>query len=393
MPRRLRDITYEIPQSNTGIYNPIEYKPKAPDISLLVNRMDKIDAERKEAIQQRTAIDTALGKIELELNPAEFEWFNKEKQKIKDKINIAIQEGNYQGAINTAITEAGRIQSDTEWIGRLKNSAEYRQEMDKLDDLALKGFITTNEAKYYKKKNLYESKIVRDGSGKAIGTDQWKLSETPVRTLDINTLFENAFKSIHPDRKSWDNTSNVLDNNGKSIYKGGTVAQVSPITQTHGGTTQKVSSDEVIAQAREQLYNTPNWDQALQQMWGADFEQYNDDLLKLDTLDKNSQEYKALKTSIDWRTPMFYNGKTPKKEDENTFLNYFDRKLFNSPQAKAYGYTMEDYNNRFVYSEPSDDDKVGKALSKEADINKQQSPQVTIHQSDNTRVAVLHIED
>lgn len=351
------------------------YKPVETDYGILAKSMALQDERKKEAIQQQTAIDTALGKIETDLNPAEFEWFSKEKQRIKDNINDAVQVGDYTSAINTAISEVGRISNNTEWIGRIKNSAEYNQEMQRLDKMVETGYLTANEAKYYKRHNLYENKIVRDDSGRAIGTDQWKLSETPVKHLDINALFDDTFRSIHPSRITHDNASNVLGRDGKPIYQDSRLAsEVSGYTTKSASSVQKVKPNEIIAQARERLYNTPNWEQALKQMWGGDFEQYNEDLERLKLLDENSQEYKALEASIDLRTPLFYDGKTPKKEDQNTFMNYFNRKIFMSPQAAAYGYTIEDYNNSLIYSGSSDINEVNKALEEERQQLSQYAP-------------------
>ncbi len=370
-------------QFNPAGFTPIEYKPVEEDYNILARSFAQQEARQKEAMQQKTAVDVALGKVETELNPAEFEWFNAEKQRIKDRINNAVQVGDYYGAINAAMEEVGNIQSNTEWIGRLKNSAEYNQKMASIDDMAAKGIISTNEAKYLKKKNPYSNKIIRV-NGNAIGTDTWDYEVTPLANINIDNLFDEAFKSIHPDTISRDNATNLeggipSKQAGKAVYgrPNGITVVPSNITERHSYSTKEVKPEEVLAQAREKLYNIPDWDKKLQQMWGGDYEAFLEDEAKLRTLDPNSQEYKALETTLNMRKPLFYDGNVPKKEDNNTFMNYFEYRLFNSKQASAYGYKYEDSNNSYVYSQPSSSGSVvDGALKAEAGTRTQDSKPV-----------------
>lgn len=369
---------------NPAVFNALEYKPVEVDYTPLARSFAQQEARQKEAMQQKTAIDVALGKVETELNPAEFKWFNTEKQRIKDRINDAVQVGDYYGAINTAMEEVGNIQSNTEWLGRLKNSAEYNQKMANIDDMVAKGTISSNEGKYLKKKNPYANKIVRDDNGNAIGTDTWDYEITPLASINIDNLFDEAFKSVHPDTISRDNATNLQGGYpskkaGKPVYgrPNGTTVVGSNVTERHGYSTKEVKPEEVLAQAQEKLYNIPDWDKKLQQMWGGDYEAFLEDEAKLRTLDPNSQEYKALETTVNMRKPLFYDGNVPKKEDNNTFMNYFKYRLFNSKQASAYGYKYEDSNNSYIYSQPSSSDStVDDALKAEAGTKTQDSKTV-----------------
>lgn len=393
MPRYNRDrMTLNTVGFQPAVFNPMEYKPIEQDFSILERAMAKQEERQEKAMQQKTAVDVALGKVETELNPAEFEWFNAEKQRIKDRINDAVQVGDYAGAINTAMEEVGNIQSNTEWLGRLKNSAEYNQKMNNIDDMVAKGIISSNEGKYLKKKNPYSNKIVRDDNGNAIGTDTWDYELTPLANINIDNLFDEAFKSIHPDTISIDNATNLQGGTpskqaGRAIYgrPNGTIIVPSNVTERHGFSTKEVKPQEVLAQAREKLINIPDWDKKLQQMWGGDYEAFLDDEAKLKTLDPNSQEYKALETTVNMRKPLFYDGNVPKKEDNNTFMNYFKYRLFNSKQASAYGYKYEDSNNSYVYSQPSSSDStVDAALKAEAGTRTQDSKPVKQNNTVNT---------
>ena len=186
MPRRLRDITYEIPQSNMGIYNPIEYKPQAPDLALLNNRLDRLDLLREKANQQKSAVDMALGKIEVELHndPETQKWFSDYKNNVKGQINDAIKTGDYAGAINMATSLAGEISSDSSVLGRIRANQEYQTRADETHKRAVEGKISADTERWWLANNQFKYEDVTDDNGNIVGGTSYSTLQTPVD--DIN---------------------------------------------------------------------------------------------------------------------------------------------------------------------------------------------------------------
>lgn len=389
MPRRNRYNPYYNQDRMTlntvgftpAVFNPIEFQPVEADYRILDAAMAKQEARQKEAVEQTNAVRIALGKAreELHRDPETLSWFDNKATEIENKLNTAAQVGDFAGAINLAVQEAGNLATDTELTARIRNNKEYEARMQQLEDMVNKGFINNSTANYIRKQNPYENRFVKDANNNIVGSEEWNFKKQPVRDLDINKLFEESFKSITPDRTSNQKQTNLQKSASDTtpVYKRS--GSISNISEMHSSNVIKVSPQEIIEQAQRRLFASPDWEQQLDQLYGGAWQQYQDNEAKLATLDENSQEYKQLSTVVDWQRQLFYTDGVPNKKDTNTYLNFFNRQLFTSDQAKAYGYTITDYNNSYTGSVPTKKGTSGAeytetvldALSREAQNNEQ----------------------
>lgn len=220
MPRRLRDITYEIPQSNMGIYNPIEYKPQAPDISLLVNRMDKIDAERKEAIEKQTALNVALSQVELD--ESEDEWKQNYINDLNRQIDYSIDNGDYNSAINTGIRLAGKAAVDPALTGRERYNKQRTEWLDTLEKRRLSGDIDDDTYNRALAINTYNYQDIRDNNGNIVAGSKWTPEFNPVSDVSFNTVFDGILKYIG---RSSNTTTYGASDNYTFVDKDGNITQ------------------------------------------------------------------------------------------------------------------------------------------------------------------------
>lgn len=328
------------------VFNPIQFQPVEANVNIMHNAMAQQRETAKQAMEQKSARDVALGKIEASLNPSELPWFNEQKRKMDEESRKYIELGDFSGALNYNIAAASIPFSDTEWIAREKNSLEYDAKMQELDKMVQSGYIHNTTANYIKKKNPYSNEIKRDENGVAIGFDKWDLKVKPVKDLDINQLFQDAFRTINPDTKVWNRSSNLVDNKGKVAYSRS--GAESDLKESHSGQTIKVTPEEILDNAITILKQNPDWSQQLDQLYGGAWEKYLDDNKKLNELREGSAEYNSLKYILDEQKSMFYDDTIPKMNDTDTASVYFAKMLFNSKEAQALGYSNTNFTDSYI---------------------------------------------
>ena len=119
MPRYNRYNQHRMTLNTVGfeptVFNPIEFKPVEADYNILNKSMALQEARQREAQEKTTAVDTALGEIEMNLHndPETNQWWSDYKNNIKNTIATAANVGDYASAINIATQQAGKITSDT----------------------------------------------------------------------------------------------------------------------------------------------------------------------------------------------------------------------------------------------------------------------------------------
>lgn len=345
------------------VFNPIQFQPVEANVNIMHNAMAQQRETAKQAMEQKSARDVALGKIEASLNPSELSWFNEQKRKMDEESRKYIELGDFSGALNYNIAAASIPFSDTEWIAREKNSLEYDAKMQELDKMVQSGYIRNTTANYIKKKNPYSNEIKRDENGIAIGFDKWDLKVKPVKDLDINQLFQDAFKTINPDTKVWNRSSNLVDNKGKVTYSRNGVE--SDLKESHSGQTVSVTPEEILDNAITILKQNSDWGQQLEQLYGGAWEKYLDDLIKLNKLEVGSAEYNSLKYILDEQKSMFYDDNIPKMNDTDTASVYFAKMLFNSKEAQALGYSNTNFTNSYIKDKLNSGSEHGKVTKSE----------------------------
>lgn len=331
-------------------YQGVAITPSTVNYGILNDVVNSRIQAKEKAFEKQTAVKTALSQAreQLHRDNETLAWFDNKAKDIEQKISDSVAAGNYNNTINLAIQTAGDLVSDTELTARIRNNTEYEQKMKELDDMVSKGVISEQTAKYIKKENPYSNNFQYDNEGNIIGSDKWDFKEKPVADLDINSLFLNAFKTIKPDQVSSSRAGNIIGKNGKVITDYGKIGENTPSNYNiHSNySLTQVKPEEILEQAKRMLMSNPDWELQLKQMYGAAFNSYQENQNKLDSMSEDDPEYNAYKYIIDEQKKLFYKDGIPVKENNNTFMNYFNYQLFNSDQAKAYGYKIEETQNQ-----------------------------------------------
>ena len=180
------------------VFTPLERKPLDYDMSLLERSFALQDERKSKALEQQTAIDIALSKIEEKLHPdiETQRWFNEYKNNIKKEIQTDINVGNYGGAYNTGVKLAGRVTSDSEVINRLKSNAEYQAKVDEVHKMRVAGQISKDTEDWWLDVNEYKYENIFDESNNIIGGTSYKDLKTPVADIDIPKFTKQAFDLI-----------------------------------------------------------------------------------------------------------------------------------------------------------------------------------------------------
>ena len=103
---------------NPAAFQGVVFTPQQQNMSLLQHSIDKIDERKEKTDQQRSAIVSAINN--LKLNKAEDKWKYDYANKIKAKIDSAIQFGDYSNALEVATKLAGDAISSPEVFGRIR---------------------------------------------------------------------------------------------------------------------------------------------------------------------------------------------------------------------------------------------------------------------------------
>lgn len=188
MPKRLRDITYNMPQSTMGMFNPIEYNPQTPDINLLVNRIDKVDTAFEKISEQTNAIkqDAAQVRMRLPQNKEMLDYFDEEVNKIINDIDKEAKSGNVLGAVNVAKEGVGNIIGNNIINTALKNEEDYQNWKKILDS---RNDLNSRTKRYYNKLYGYNPTITRDENGNATDISTFDSSRIAESNIDWDKEF------------------------------------------------------------------------------------------------------------------------------------------------------------------------------------------------------------
>lgn len=345
-----------------AVFQGEEWSPTPFDYSVMERSLARQEERQNKATQQISAVKVALGQAreKLHRDDATLQWFDEKANQIEQNLQDYANVGDFAGAINRAIQEAGDLATDAELAGHIRNNSEYQQQMKELDDMVNKNIISNATANWIRKENPYSINFKRDGDGNVIGTEEWKFKEKPVADLDINKFIEEAFKSINPDQISGSVASNVYDSQGNLVRRNPNINQSIPnntsyigaISQQHSSTTRQVRAKEILDQVMERLYALPDWEQKLRQLYNGAFQSYKDNKEKFDNMSEDDPNYQIYSDLINRQEELFYKNGQVNKQDVETFKNYFTRVLFDSPQAKAYGYKISDVSDSLQGSSP-----------------------------------------
>ena len=185
-------------QFNPVAFTPAQYEYQAADMSILEKSLAQREARRKEAVQNKSAIDRTLGEIESKLNPSESEWFEGYKNDIKNQIQSSIDSGDYGAAVRNATLLAGSVVQDPRILGRIRSQEAYEKELQTQQARRDRGEISQNTYDWWANKNKYSYTDNTDASGNYIEGSPWKAESTPVKDINWAEQAATAFKLITP---------------------------------------------------------------------------------------------------------------------------------------------------------------------------------------------------
>ena len=333
------------------VFNALEYKPLEVDYTPLARSFTMQEERKQKSIEQTNAVKTALGKARESLHKDKetLAWFDKKARDIEERLNAAAEVGDYAGAINLGIQQAGELANDAELNGRIRTNAEYESKKQRLQDLADKGKIKQETANYYLEKNPYSFKPIKDNEGNIIGAEEWDFAEQPVDDLDVGKLFLTAYGMITPTK-----TNRAKDNYSTNVNKDGTPNN---ITTTRQKSTESVSEDDILRQSLTLLFADNDWEAKIKQMYNVAFNKYEKNKARLDELvakgDNSSPEYQMLQTLVNQEEQLFFTDSSENDRNQNTFLNYFSKQVLDSDMARQLGYSYENSSISTIFHNAS----------------------------------------
>lgn len=190
-----------------GGYVPFSLK-KDYNLDVLGRTYDKLDEKSQKALEQASAIDLALSKIEL--NASEDSWKTNYINQIRKQIDSAAQFGNYATALSTATKLAGKALSDTALLGRVRANANYEE--------AKKQILNRNDINQITKdrwleQNPYSYQDKYDNLGNVVGGTDWNPNWRPVSRYDMSQLY-GLVKQLAAEEAGGGESAQFLDENG-----------------------------------------------------------------------------------------------------------------------------------------------------------------------------------
>lgn len=154
---------------NFGTFTPYQYNYQGQDLSILERSLANRETRMEKAYQQMTAIDSALGSIETQLNPSESQWFYNYKNNIKNQIRNSIDSRDFGNAIRTSMSLAGQTASDSAILSRIEANKKYQEWRNNIQQRVDKGEISQDTAKWAITNNPYQFSETKDIYGNVIG--------------------------------------------------------------------------------------------------------------------------------------------------------------------------------------------------------------------------------
>lgn len=345
MPTEENKISLKNAIFTPATFQGFAFTPQQEDMSLLQRSIDKLDERKEKTDQQRGAILSAINK--LNLNQAEDKWKYDYADRIKAKIDSAIQFGDYSNALEVATNLARTADSSPEVLGRVRANEQYEKELQLQQARRDKGDISNATYNWWLKRNPYKYQDTYDNNGNIVGGSNYEPSFRPVNDINWASTAMAAFKLITPykDSKSKDEQTQVTNNTGETITRNGKTYKPGEVigSSSHSTITEeKVTKEQITSRMEELLSSTRDGYKQAEQAFDValdDFknlvEQYNEAIRK----DPNSKEAKNLGQKIDVRKKIMYrNGSIINYEE------YYARMITDSLYADGLAYDWRTEN-------------------------------------------------
>lgn len=191
-------MSLKTPQFNPVGFTPSQYEYQAADMGILERSLAQKEARMKEAAQNKSAIDRALGEIETKLNPSEAKWFEGYKRDINNQIQTSLDSGDYGAVVRDATLLAGTVVKDPRILGRIRSQEAYEKELQTQQARRDRGEISPITFDWWASHNKYSYTDNTDESGNYIEGSPWKAKSTPVKDLRWDEAAQLAYKLITP---------------------------------------------------------------------------------------------------------------------------------------------------------------------------------------------------
>ena len=318
-------MSLKTPQFNPVVFTPSQYEYKAADMSILERSLAQREARMKEAAQNKSAIDRALGEIETKLNPSEAEWFEGYKNDIKNQIQSSIDSGDYGAAIRNATLLAGSVVQDPRILGRIRSQEAYDKELQTQQARRDRGEISQNTYDWWANKNKYSYTDNTDASGNYIEGSPWKAESTPVKDINWAEQAATAFKLITPKKGSTTKGGGHSTTNADGTGDGNKWSK--------SNSTEEINVEDILGNIDELLSSTPDgYRQAEQAFDVATFdlkrlqEKYN-------SLSDDDPNKTVIGEQLDARKKLMYKNGSP-----ISYKEYYARMITDNKYAHTLAY-------------------------------------------------------
>ena len=312
-------------QFNPTVFTPSQYEYKAADMSILERSLAQRETRMKEAAQGKSAVDKALGELELKLNPAEAEWFEGYKQDIRNQIQSSIDSGDPGAAVRDATTLAGSVIQDPRILGRIRAQEAYDTELKTQQARRDRGEISQNTFDWWAANNTYSYTDNKDANGNFIEGSPWKADTRPVKDINWAEHAATAYKLITPKKGSSTRGGGHSTTNADGTGDGNKWSRSS--------STEKITVEDILGNIDELLSATPDgYRQAEQAFDVATFdlkrlqEKYN-------SLADDDPNKDVIGEQLDARKKLMYKNGSP-----ITYKEYYARMITDNHYAGTLAY-------------------------------------------------------
>lgn len=313
-------------QFNPTVFTPTQYEYKAADMSILERSLAQRETRMKEAAQGKSAVDKALGELELKLNPAEAKWFEGYKQDIRNQIQSSIDSGDYGAAVRDATTLAGSVIQDPRILGRIRSQEAYDTELKTQQARRNSGEISQNTYDWWVANNKYSYTDNTDANGNYIEGSPWKAESTPVKDINWAEQAANAFKLITPKKNTSSKGGGSNITNADGTGKGSKWSSSSGI--------EEITVEDILGNIEELLSATPDGYRQAEQDYNVKMFDYK----RLEQQWKNavasgSPDADKLEAQLKKRKQLMYSNGAP-----IGYKEYYARMVINNHYADTLAY-------------------------------------------------------
>ena len=312
-------------QFNPTVFTPTQYEYKAADMSILERSLAQRETRMKEAAQGKSAVDKALGELELKLNPAEAEWFEGYKQDIRNQIQSSIDSGDPGAAVRDATTLAGSVIQDPRILGRIRAQEAYDTELKTQQARRDRGEISQNTFDWWTANNTYSYTDNKDANGNFIEGSPWKAATRPVKDINWAEHAATAYKLITPKKGSSTKGGGHSTTNADGTGDGNKWSRSS--------STEKITVEDILGNIDELLSATPDGHRQAEQAFDVatfDLKRLQE---KYNSLADDDPNKDVIGEQLDARKKLMYKNGSP-----ITYKEYYARMITDNHYAGTLAY-------------------------------------------------------